>query len=273
MKKIDKPRIDQEEVCDSFRALEYKDRVIDKSVKYKEIISNVEENFNEESEFANINKEFRSYMKKMYSDRFSNKQYTKIYKFYQEIRNIERYCPYCNYPTREVKQIDHYLPKAKFPTLSIVVKNLVPICKECNEIKGDYYSFNIENQLIHPYYDYEMTDAFEYIECIIIEDSNIGFKFSIKKIEGWSEIFYRKVVFHFQKLEIDKLYLSDFITEFDVYFEELKRFYQTSKSIDFIKMLIKVKIDTYYEKRNMPWRYAGFKSLLENEWFFDTFFH
>ncbi|MDU7364110.1 HNH endonuclease [Clostridium sp.] len=273
MRKIEEPRIDQREVCNSFSDLKYKERIIEKSIKYKEIISNVEESFNDENEFSNVNNEYGNYMKKMYSERFSNKQYAKIYKFYKEIRSMEKYCPYCNYPTREVKQIDHYLPKAKFPTLSIVVKNLVPICKECNEIKGEYYSFNKENQLIHPYYDYEMIDAFEYIECAIIEDSNIGFKFSIKKLESWNEIFHKKVIFHFEKLEIDKLYLSDFVTEFDVYFDELITVYECSKSKDIIKSLIKAKIDSYYKKRVMPWRYAGFKSLLENNWFFETFFN
>lgn len=272
MKKIEKPDINQEEVCSSFKSLKYKEIIIENSIKYKEIIDNVEENLNAENRLSLIDNEYRDYMKKMYSNRFSNKQYINLYKFYSKIRNNEKYCPYCNFPTREVKQIDHYLPKSKFPSLSIVINNLVPICKECNEIKDDYYSFDKENQFIHPYYDDEMNDAFEYIECEIIKDLQIGFKFYIKKLDCWDEMFYRKVMFHFKKLEVDKLYLSDFNTEFDVYLAELKMLYETEKSKESIKKLILVKVNTYYQKKIMPWRYAGFSSLLNSEWFFENFF-
>ena len=182
MRRIKIPDINQEDVCNSFSELKYKGRIIEKSIKYKDIIKNVEENFNDENEFVAIDNEYREYMKKIYSNKFSNKQYVNIYKFYKKIRESEKYCPYCNYPTREVKQIDHYLPKAKFLSLSIVVNNLVPICKKCNEIKAKYFSFDKENQLIHPYYDDEMNDAFEYIGCEIVENIEIGFKFYIKKV-------------------------------------------------------------------------------------------
>lgn len=273
MKKIKIPDINQEDICNSFNELKYKERIIEKSIKYKEIIENVEENLNDENEFVALDIEYKEYMKKMYSDRLSKKQYVNIYKFYKKIRESEKYCPYCNYPTREVKQIDHYLPKAKFPSLSIVINNLVPICKDCNEIKGEYYSFDKESQLIHPYYDDEMNNAFDYIGCEIVEKIEIGFKFYIKKIAAWDDSFYKKIIFHFEKLEIDKLYLSDFNTEFDVYFTELKMLYESVKSKDIIRKLIQVKIDTYYEKKVMPWRYAGFSSLLKSDWFLETFFN
>ncbi|MDU1855817.1 MAG: HNH endonuclease, partial [Clostridium baratii] len=226
-----------------------------------------------ENKFQKINEDYSDYMKKMYSSRFSNKQYKNIYKFYQEIRSKEKYCPYCNVPTREVRQVDHYLPKSNFPGLALVVKNLVPICKDCNEVKGNYYSLDKENQLIHPYYDIEMIDAFEYIECSIIEKTDIGFQFSIKKLDSWSDIFYKRVVFHFKKLKIDEIYLSDFIAEYDIYIDELKKCYEILNTKDAIKMLIEKKVETYYDKKIMPWRYAGFKSLLESKWFFETFFN
>ncbi|WP_317411840.1 HNH endonuclease, partial [Clostridium baratii] len=232
MKKIKEPSLRQEEICNSFSDLKYKERVIEKSIKYKEILSNVEEHLEDENKFQKINEDYSDYMKKMYSSRFSNKQYKNIYKFYQEIRSKEKYCPYCNVPTREVRQVDHYLPKSNFPGLALVVKNLVPICKDCNEVKGNYYSLDKENQLIHPYYDIEMIDAFEYIECSIIEKTDIGFQFSIKKLDSWSDIFYKRVVFHFKKLKIDEIYLSDFIAEYDIYIDELKKCYEILNTKD-----------------------------------------
>lgn len=272
MRKIKEPIINQEEICNSFVELKYKERIIEKSIKYKEIISNVESLVNDESKFQSLNEDYNDYMIKMYSKNFSNKNYKNIYKFYQIIRNGEKYCPYCNVPTREVKQVDHYLPKSKFPALAIVAKNLVPICKECNELKGNYFSLENENQLIHPYYDIEMLDAFEYIECVITENINIGFRFSIKKLDRWSNTFYKRVIFHFKKLKIDELYLSDFVTEYSIYIEELNQLYQEEGIKEEIKKAIERKVKSYYNKKIMPWRYAGYKCLLESEWFFKTFF-
>lgn len=272
MRKINKPNIKQDDICNSFNSLKYKDRIIEKSNNYEIIINDIKKNLDDEKAFQTKHNDYTEYMKKMYSERFSKRQYENLYKFYQEIRGGEKYCPYCNMPSRMVRQIDHYLPKAKFPSLSIVAKNLVPICKDCNEIKGEYYSLNMENQLIHPYYDTEMVDSFEYIECTIIESDNIGFKFNIKKLDHWSDVFYKRIIFHFEKLEINKIYLSDFIAEFDVYIEELKKSYIDLGGRDIIKKLIKFRSESYYEKKIMPWRYAGLKALLESEWFFNNFF-
>lgn len=272
MKKIDKPIIDQEELCNSFKGLKYKEIIMDKSENYEVNLSNLEITYEKEKEIIQRDNEFKEYMKKMYSSRLSNKNYENIYKYYQQIRSSQRCCPYCNFQTREVKQLDHYLPKSIFPSLAIVVSNLVPICKDCNEKKDNYYSLNISKQLIHPYYDEKMDESFEFIKCEIIEEKNIGFRFHIERLEHWDAIFFEKVRFHFKKLEIDKLYLSDFNTEFDVFFQELKFIYECNKSKDILRGHIKMKVDVYYGMKIMPWRYAGFKSLLDSEWFIENNF-
>ncbi|OSA94589.1 HNH endonuclease [Clostridium niameyense] len=272
MRKINKPNISQEDVCNSFKKLEYRDRVLEKSEKYDEILLDVDKFYKEEKKFIQNNENYTDYMKKMYSSRFSNSQYTSLYEFYKQIRTAERYCPYCNFYTRQVRQLDHYLPKSVFPSLSISVNNLVPICKECNEIKDNYYSINKSEQLIHPYYDVQINDIFEFLQCSIIEDMNIGFSFYIKKLSNWDDVFYDKLTFHFRKLKIDDLYLSDFEVEFDVVFEELKMLYQEIQDEKVIRENLQRKVDVYFNKKKMPWRYAGFKSLLNCKWFFETYF-
>lgn len=272
MKKINKPNIKQEDVCSSFNKLEYQDRILEKSLKYDEIISEVECFYKEETNFIKNNKNFPDYMKKVYSSRFSNNKYTNIYEYYNQIRSAEKRCPYCNFYTRQVRQLDHYLPKAVFPSLSIVVSNLVPICKDCNEIKDAYYSFDKSKQLIHPYYDTQVEDIFNFLQCCVIEDLNIGFKFYIKKLNSWDDVFYKKLKFHFEKLKIDDLYLSDFEAEFDIVFEELKMLYQEINDEQIVRENLQRKVDAYLNTKSMPWRYAGFKSLLSCTWFFETYF-
>ncbi|SHI31443.1 HNH endonuclease [Clostridium intestinale] len=272
MRKIKKPNINQKDVCSSFKNLMYEDRTLEKYEKYEDILSKLEENYNEEKTFESLNTGYTEYMKKMYKSRFSNKLYTNQYEYYTKLRSSQKYCPYCNFHTREVKQLDHYLPKSKFPSLSLVVKNLVPICKDCNEVKDDFFSFDYSEQFIHPYYDEKIEDAFKFLQCDIIEDKIIGFKFYIKKLSHWDDVFFEKVKFHFKKLEIDKLYLSDFNTEFDVVFDELKEMYKETNSEELIRISLQRKVKVYDKKKIMPWRHAGFKSLLDSDWFFESYF-
>lgn len=272
MRKINKPNISQENICNSFKKLEYRDRILEKSECYDEAILEVEELYKDETKFIESNKEYKDYMKKIYSNRFSNNQYINPYENYKKIRFAEKCCPYCNFYTRQVRQLDHYLPKAAFPSLSITANNLVPICKECNEIKDNYYSFNKSKQLIHPYYDVQVNDIFDFLKCSVIEDVNIGFKFYIRKLSDWDDIFYNKLKFHFEKLNIDDLYLSDFEAEFDVVFEELKMLYEEINDQQIIRENLQRKTEAYFNTKKMPWRYAGFKSLLNCNWFFETYF-
>jgi hypothetical protein len=272
MRKINKPNIKQEDVCNSFKDLEYKDRILDKSGRYDEIILDIEKFYNDEIAFMKKDEKYLTYMEKMYSNRFSNSKYNSQYEYYQKIRSAEKCCPYCNFYTRKVRQLDHYLPKTKFPALAIAVNNLVPICKDCNEEKKAHYSIKKTEQLIHPYYDEQLEDVFEFLQCSIVEDMNIGFRFYIKKLDNWDDVFYEKVKFHFVRLKIDDLYLSDFEAEFDVAFEELKILYKQINNEQIIRDNLQRKVESYLNTRSMPWRYVGFKSLLNCSWFFTTYF-
>lgn len=271
MKKISRPEVKQEELFNSLVDLKYKDIIMERSKKYENIIANVKVAISEENELIKNNYNFKEHMKKMYGERFSNNKYIEPYKFYSEIRASQTKCPFCNYPTREVKQLDHYLPKAKFPSLALTVNNLVPICKECNEKKGSYFSLSKEKQFIHPYYDYKAEEVFEYLQCEVIEKDPIGFKFKIKKLSEWDDIFYERIKLHFVKLEIDKLYLADFNSEFDAYINELKLLMANDNYKNLVRSLLQIKVQGYYNNKTVPWKYAGFKSVLHNEWFWSVY--
>lgn len=85
-------------------------------------------------------------------------------------------CPYCNknfidiYMNKSGKMkfngdMDHYLPKSKYPYLALCIYNLIPVCKSCNNEKGD----NKEELIhFHPYRD----------------NIKLGYKFKTSFIEG-----------------------------------------------------------------------------------------
>jgi hypothetical protein len=271
MRKINKPNISQAEVCNSFKELEYRERILKKSEEYNEKYLQVTDMLKEEEDFVAHNKEFSSYMKKIYSERFSNKGYDKPYAYYKQIREAETKCPYCNYITRTVKHLDHYYPKSKFPTLAITVNNLVPICRECNDVKHEYYAKNESELLIHPYYDEIVRDVFKFLKCRVIEDIKIGFEFYIEKLPQWEDITFERVKLHFKKLEIDDLYRSDFEADFVSCFEELLDLHKEKKEIEEIRVAIDRRVKALFKTQIKPWAYAGFKSILDSEWFFEIY--
>lgn len=267
MKKIEKPNIPQMDICNSIDLLLYIDRIQDLSELYDADITAVSSIFDNENEYIKLHDDYKEYMVSIYTDKFSGKS-----EYYKEIRGAVKCCPYCNFPTRFVKQLDHYLPKSKFPGLALTANNLVPICIDCNDNKKIYYSKDKSKMLIHPYYDDLISNIYDFLKCKIVEDENIGFVFYIEKISTWDDSTHKKVRKHFEKLKLYDLYSADFITSFDSTLEELKLAYEDNPDIEEIKKLLNRKVLVLRKKDTRPWEYAGFSSLLENDWFFNNYF-
>ncbi|MGE7827330.1 HNH endonuclease [Paenibacillus sp. NPDC093718] len=270
MRKVDKPDIMQEDICNCFRGFTYKDRILEKSQEYDDNFLQVALFLQEESSFLNQDSNYNSYLVSVYENRLSKKN-SPSYKYYEKIRGKIK-CPYCNFTARDANELDHYLPKSHFPTFAVTANNLVPICGECNRIKDDHYNTDISKMLIHPYYDQEIERMLEFLKCKIVEDMHIGFEFFIEKLPGWSNIFFERVKYHFSKLEIDKLYQSDFGAEFNVKIQELKILFNETGDIQDVKKSLQRRAKALSIDRTRPWEYVGLISILENNWFFDTYF-
>lgn len=272
MKKINKPRILQEDICDSIKDLQYNDRVVEKSLEYDKNIFNLKYFLNEEELFMRNNPDFKNHMLKMYSSRLSNsaESYANSYYYYRKLREQVRVCPYCNYFARSVSQLDHYLPKAIFPSFSITANNLVPICRDCNINKGGHSPESKSNVLLHPYYDDISEKILDFLKCEVIEDKNIGFIFKIKRLNDWDDETFNRVKIHFEMLGLEELYGTDFqanYSEFEYYMTELIK---DNPSENIVRHL-KIKTESSTNIVDKPWIYIGYKSILENKWFMNEY--
>ena len=270
MKKIKRPDISQSEINTTFDHLKYKDIIEEKSLNYPTYFDDLKSLYDFEIEKNAEDHSYREYMKKMYSQRLTNKNYPSSYKYYTQIRTSATYCPYCNYPTHSIRQVDHYFPKASFPSLALTIENLVPICMDCNRLKLEYFSFDKSKMLIHPYYDEFANDAFDFIVCKVIEQDHIGFDFSIKRLDSWNDEIFNRVNLHFKKLELDKLYSSDFEADFSVYIEELKELYNDCDE-NSVKEALERKVRSCKNSNIKPWYHAGYTSLINSCWFFNYY--
>lgn len=269
MRKIDLPNITQTEVCDAFKNLKYKQRILDNSEHYKEYLNNLQPLFDDEQSMKCSDEKYAEYMKKLYTGQFAHKGCC-TYKFYNIIRSSQHTCAYCSSSSRSVSQLDHYLPKSIFPSLAVSPVNLIPICSDCNSKKGDYYSIKKDEMIIHPYFDDFANLSFDFIKCTVIEKVPIGFSFSIEKLQGWSDCTYNRVVKHFQMLGLEDLYRTDFEAIFEPYVRFFKMVYEDG-NIDDVKKTIMQLIKSYKSSNTFPWHYAGFNAILNSEWFFKNF--
>ena len=271
MRKIDLPNITQEEVCNTFKDLKYRERILDKSKHYKDHLSNLQLLLDDERSMQCTVEQYTKYMKELYTFQFAHKG-CRAYKFYNIIRSAQHTCPYCNVSARSISQLDHYLPKSTFPSLTISPVNLVPICSDCNSKKGTYYSTKIDEMIMHPYFDDFASQSFDFIKCTVIEKVPIGFSFYIEKLPNWSDCTYNRVVKHFQMLELEDLYRTDFEATFEPYVYELKSIYMDG-NIENVRIAIMRRMNSYKINKTLPWHYAGFGAILNSEWFFENFPH
>lgn len=106
-------------------------------------------------------------------------------------------CPMCG--SFKSDTIEHYLPKENYPEFSVFSKNLIPSC-QCNSKRGltTKGRSDIEERIIHPYYDDQIRTRM--VGCYIenIEDS---LEFNIKLVNLCDdESFKNNVAFHIEHL-------------------------------------------------------------------------
>ncbi len=189
-------------------------------------------------------------------------------KYYDAIRLLSPNdkCPYC--AQHEVRTLDHYLPKAKYPTYAITPCNLIPSCRDCNEVKlGGNFSSRKE-ETIHPYYD-DFTNE-KWIVAKMIEGDPIAFEFAVKCPASWDDIKKARAQNHFEIFQLDKLYNPYASDEFRACFNRIKRLYKRGGKALAIKDLME-HIEDKEDVRLNTWQAAMYQAIIDNEWFWDEY--
>jgi hypothetical protein len=66
------------------------------------------------------------------------------------LNSAKEKCPFCG-GIGTPRNLDHFLPKAHFPQFSVLPRNLIPACRDCNmDGKGHAFATNAEDQIILP---------------------------------------------------------------------------------------------------------------------------
>lgn len=185
-------------------------------------------------------------MVKLYDDYFSKKgKYAR--KFYEKIinnaKNPNIRCPFCG-GIGEPNELDHFLPKSGFGYYSIFSYNLIPICKDCNQIhKKSFYPTEKNKQLIHPYLDNNCFFNEQWLFAKIILDDDIALitvKFYVTPPHHWSDDKKGKVQFHFEMFDLKERYTIKSTSELSQVISQIREFKENGKlnEVDILECLI-----------------------------------
>lgn len=79
------------------------------------------------------------------------------------LNSAKEKCPFCG-GIGTPRNLDHFLPKSRFPQFSVLPRNLVPSCRDCNmDGKAQDFARRAEDQVIQPYLDHEGLFSVQWI--------------------------------------------------------------------------------------------------------------
>lgn len=151
----------------------------------------------------------------LYKNQMGNKKNENLpRKTYERIlKNVNYECPYCS--VGSLRTIDHFLPKNKnaFPEFAVAIENLVPACSDCNHIKGEYVSTDINNQFLHPLFDEEINEKWLIADFIISNDKPF-FIYRVMDTDAIEPVLLQRIKFQFKFLDLAQIYEGKAISKF-----------------------------------------------------------
>lgn len=171
-------------------------------------------------------------------------------------------CPLCGH--RVVYQVDHFLPKSKYVDLSITPINLIPICRDCNELKKAWSPQNKSEQLFHPYFD--DIDSEQWLYAEIKENNPPALIYKPKPPVFWNDDDKNRIATHFAKLELGYLYSANAASEITAITEYLKDL-ACSAGEAAVKDHLNRQVAAYSVYHVNTWRHAMYQALSCSNWY------
>lgn len=157
-------------------------------------------------------------------------------------------CPFCG-GIGTPRNLDHFLPKAHFPQFSVLPRNLVPSCRDCNmDGKAHAFATNAEDQIIQPYGD---KDQFFQEQWIFANyhagnDGEPGeFEYFASPPKEWLEIDKQRVRKHFADFDLARRYATKAAETLGTVLQQIKLLQKAGLDSDAIKdSLLQPGVDT-----------------------------
>lgn len=171
-------------------------------------------------------------------------------------------CPFCVH--KDVTQLDHHLPKSDYPIFSVLPCNLIPICSDCNKIKDTASPVEPEEQTIHPYFDNVENDI--WLEALVVERTPVVVAFRVNPPDSWSQLLQDRLHYHFELLELAKLYSNQAASELsDIKGILVTRF--NNGGVQNVKNYLEENVISRSAANKNSWKAALYRGLMNSDWF------
>ncbi|WP_144118307.1 hypothetical protein [Catellatospora sichuanensis] len=108
-----------------------------------------------------------------------------------------RRCPMCGCAT--VRSLDHYLPKSVFPEYAVLSANLVPVCYNCNQTKGNKRAQLADERFLHPYFDVPPTAPILLADVDTYRVVTVNYRLAPDVVDLST---YRRYLYHLKHLDL-----------------------------------------------------------------------
>lgn len=202
-------------------------------------------------------------MIKVYTGRMVNKKGPGR-RYYEKLRYPKGHdkCPLCG--QLPIKSLDHYLAKTDYPTLAVSPNNLVPACKDCNEIKSTAAPTKSEEETLHPYFD--NIDGDQWLYAKVLQTSPVSFSFYINPPTGASPILAERVKYHFKLYKLDALYKTEAATEVSDMAYRMSNLLIISGPQVVQQHLAETANSCFHSRKN-SWKTAMYQALAADSWY------
>ena len=127
------------------------------------------------------------------------------------LNSAEEKCPFCG-GIGTPRNLDHFLPKAHFPQFSVLPRNLVPACRDCNmDGKGQGFATKAEDQIIQPYVDKAQFFQDQWVFAIYHAEANAEpgtFEYFVNAPHEWTETDKQRARKHFHDFDLGRRYAT-----------------------------------------------------------------
>lgn len=115
-------------------------------------------------------------------------------------------CPVCGISPPRV--LDHHLPKASYHPLAIYVRNLIPLCGDCNQSKGAAAPADPAQRFIHPYFEILPTIQF-IIASIALESGGLIAEFMLDPTAELPALLRARLHYQLGRLHLNARYAKE----------------------------------------------------------------
>ncbi|MCB1393264.1 HNH endonuclease [Nitrobacter sp.] len=116
------------------------------------------------------------------------------------MRDVE-HCPICG--ITGPRELDHYLPKSGYRSLAIYVRNLVPLCHDCNQSKSAQEAGQPEHQFVHPYFE-ELPDVQFLRATVTLANGALTIDYDINPAADLPDILRTRLSFQLRRLKLNE---------------------------------------------------------------------